>query len=417
MFSSDFKKVLPYALVVFLGFVGFSMPLPILPKMFLDPEIGILPNTYSVQVKTFLLGLIMSAYPAGQLIGSPLLGKCSDYWGRKKVILWSLMGCMVGYIMTALAARTSSVTAMFCGLFFTGLCEGNIAIAQSVVADLAGPKGKKKKTIYFGWINLFVCFAFIIGPILGGKFSDSAVISWFTFSTPFWIAALMTLIGMGIVIRFSQETKISSQGVQVESYWESFKKGLSQSILRKMYLVNFFLALGYFAYFRYLPVYLQCKFSFSSALIGYSIAYGAVAYALSAFFLLKPLSHLVTPQKAVGFFAAFLAIAMLVVLIPNASWSILITTVATNVCLAVVMTYGSVIVSNVAAPSFQGQALGILTSVQVLAETLTGIGGGVLAGYFISLPILIGSIMLLIASLFLFAFRKEKEDDIPESLN
>jgi len=106
-----------------------------------------------------------------------------------------------------------------------------------------------------------------------------------------------------------------------------------------------------------------------------------------------------------------------IVLIPNASWSILLTTIPSNVCLAVVMTFGSVLVSNVASPSFQGQALGILTSVQVMAETLTGVGGGVLAGYFISLPIIVGSVMLIIASVFLFAFRKEKVDDIPDSVN
>ncbi len=410
MISSDFKKVFPYALVVFFGFVGFSMPLPILPKMFLDPQYGILPFNYSEQVKTFLLGLIMSAYPFGQLIGAPILGKCSDRWGRKKILLISLAGCMIGYICTAIAVSTTNVLSIFFGLFFTGLCEGNIAIAQSVVADLAGPEDAGKKTIYFGWINLFVCFAFIVGPILGGQLSDSSVISWFTFSTPFWIAATMTLIGIGTIFYFSEETRELLPEEEVLSYWKSFKKGMKQKVLCKMYLVNFFLALGYFAYFRFFPVYLQSKFAFSSSLIGYSIAYGSIAFALSAFLFLKPISKRMSPQKAVGFFSVFLAISILVILLPISSWSILITTIPSNICLAVVMTYASVIVSNAASPSFQGQALGALTSVQVLAESLTGIGGGVLAGYYISLPILVGAFMLLIASLFLFAFRNEKAD-------
>ena len=59
MHSSDFKKVLPYALVVFLGYVGFSMPLPILPEMFLDSQNGILQGLDSEKLKTFLLGVIM----------------------------------------------------------------------------------------------------------------------------------------------------------------------------------------------------------------------------------------------------------------------------------------------------------------------------------------------------------------------
>lgn len=74
------------------------------------------------------------------------------------------------------------------------------------------------------------------------------------------------------------------------------------------------------------------------------------------------------------------------------------------------MTYSSMLVSDVCSDSFQGQALGMLTSVQVFAEAVTGIGGGVLAGYSSSLPILIGGAMLLVASAFLFAFREKKVD-------
>ena len=121
LFSSDFKKVLPYALVVFLGYVGFSMPLPLLPEMFLNPEIGILQGIDSKQLKTFLLGLVMSSYPAGQLIGAPILGRFSDRWGRKKVILLSLMGCLLGYLITAVAVEIQKIFGIFLGLFFDGL--------------------------------------------------------------------------------------------------------------------------------------------------------------------------------------------------------------------------------------------------------------------------------------------------------
>ena len=119
-----------------------------------------------------------------------------------------------------------------------------------------------------------------------------------------------------------------------------------------------------------------------------------------------------TPHKAVGLFSFFLALSFYLVLFPLPAWTIVLTTIPANLCLAVVMTYSSVLVSNAASRSFQGQALGMLTSVQVMAEALTGVGGGVLAGYFCSLPIVIGSFMLIAASLFLFAFRKQKADNV-----
>lgn len=72
------------------------------------------------------------------------------------------------------------------------------------------------------------------------------------------------------------------------------------------------------------------------------------------------------------------------------------------------------LVSEAAPPSFQGQALGILTSVQVSAETLTGLGGGILASYDSFLPMWVGSAMFVIAALFLFAFKGKNKDSFAQ---
>ena len=265
------------------------MPLPIFPEMFLGKGSSVLPISYSQELKTFLLGLIMSAYPAGQLIGSPILGKCSDRWGRKKVIILSLIGCLLGYVGTAFAVQSSCITAMFMGLFFCGLCEGNVAIAQSVIADLASDD-VEKKTVYFGWINLFICLAFIVGPILGGVLSDRSISSWFNFATPFWVGAILTSVAVVIIFYFSEETRKEQLLEKKLGYWKNLTKGIHQKTLAKFYLVNFFLALGYFAYFRFFPVYLKEVFSFSSSQLGYIIAYGSIAFAIAAFLFLKPIA-------------------------------------------------------------------------------------------------------------------------------
>jgi len=414
-----FKKVLPYAIVVFFGYVGFSMPLPLLPEMFLSSSKQSFLFTSSIETffsPTIWLGIMMAAYPMGQLLGSPVLGKCSDLLGRKKVILLSLVGAMIGYVISAIAASSFHLLGLFGGLFISGLCEGNVSIAQSVVADLAAPGEKGKKASYFGWINLFVCFAFIIGPLIGGSLSQS-----FSFSTPFWLAACMTLLGLFVIMKFSEETKRNVEfGVGKESsgtntlsfgYWKSFKEGLKQPSLCKMYGINFFLALGYFSFFRFFPVYLQEAFSFHSGLLGYAIAYGSVVFALCSFLFLKRIGRVMRASTAVGVFSLGLALSFLLVLWVQAPFGFLITTLPVNFCLAIVMTYATVLVSDASSLSFQGQALGVLTSVQVLAEVLTGIGGGFLASKLSSLPILIGSGMLLIPALFLLASHRKKGDD------
>lgn len=405
----SFYRILPYAIVVFFGYVGFSLSLPILPEMFLDPEISILPPDKSMEWKLLILGVVMSAYPLGQLIGAPLLGKFSDLWGRKKILLISLLASTVGYVFTALSTEQLSVTGIFLGLFFCGLCEGNIAIAQSVAADITDPHEKEHKISHFGWINLFVCLAFVIGPIMGGQLSDSTLVSWFTFATPFWLAAMMTLVGVVIILLFSKETRKEKQTVS-HSYWKIFKVGFSQKALRKMYIVNFFVALGYFSYFRFFPVYVETQFGFSAAMLGYIIAYGSVSFAFFAALFLKPLSRFCSSYKATLCFSICLALTFFLALWPNSPGSLWWTIPPINFCLAVVMTNASVIVSNTAAEDFQGQALGVLTSVQVLAEFLIGIIGGWMASYLNTLPMVLGACMLFVAGGLLFVLRKEERD-------
>lgn len=404
MIPASFRKVLPYALVVFFGYVGFSLPLPILPEMFLDEQVGILAGSYSREIKTILLGIVMAAYPFGQLFGAPLLGRCSDRWGRKTVILWSLVGSMVGYVITALAAEGKGVVGIFFGLFFCGLCEGNVAIAQSVVADLAASSKEKDHTVtHFAWINLFTCFAFILGPLAGGLLSDSSYISWFTFSTPFWMAGLMTLVGIIIILKYSQETRKTLQKEESESYWGAWKQGISYRRLRVLYGVNFFLALGYFSYFRFFPVYIEKTFSFSSSKLGYVIAYGSCTFALFSMIVLKPLRKKMAARAAVSLFSCVMALSFILVLIPSYPASVWWTTLPISLSLSVVMTYAAILVSEVAPQGFQGQAFGMLTSVQVMAEVLTGLLGGVLAGWDVHFPMIGGACMLLVGAIILWS--------------
>ncbi|MCX7353134.1 MAG: MFS transporter, partial [Proteobacteria bacterium] len=186
------RILIPYAIVILFAYVGFSLPLPIFPEMFLDPQRSIIPGA-SLHRSMILLGAVMASFPLGQFFGSPFLGRLSDRYGRKKVILWSLAGTTLGYLATSLAVHFHSIWGMFFGLAFCGFCEGNVTIAQSVIADLTKKENDStEKAVHFGWINIFISIGFIIGPLMGGLLADPTIVSWFTFATPFWIAACMT---------------------------------------------------------------------------------------------------------------------------------------------------------------------------------------------------------------------------------
>src|SRR5262249_44833139 len=161
------------------------------------PIHSILPGS-SLQMRMILLGIVMASFPLGQFLGSPVLGRLSDRYGRKKIVLFSLMGTAIGYLVTAGSVHFYSLAGMFLGLAICGFCEGNVTIAQSVIADLTHKKENHlEKAVCFGWINIFISLGFMIGPLMGGQLADASLVSWFTFSTPFWMAACLTVVGMG----------------------------------------------------------------------------------------------------------------------------------------------------------------------------------------------------------------------------
>jgi MFS transporter, DHA1 family, tetracycline resistance protein len=405
------KVLFPYAVVILLAYIAFSLPLPIFPGMFLDPEKSIIPDA-TLEKRMILLGLIMASFPIGQFFGSPILGKLSDIFGRKKIILFSLAGTTLGYLLTALSVYFYSILGMFLGLALCGFCEGNVTIAQSVVADLtAKEEYQTEKAVHFGWINIFIAVGFIIGPLMGGQLANPNVVSWFNFSTPFWFAGGMTILGMGIIYVYSKET-LKKKPKEQWRFFSAMWSGLKRPKLKRFFLANFFLAFSYYSFFRFFPVFLEQRFGFTPALLSLIMVYDSLAIAAAVIWLIPFLSKRFRPIEALSLFAVLLAASMMVCLIPKSPYALIITLIPVGLCLAVVITNGALLISNTASEQFQGHAMGTLTSVQVLAEMITGLAGGPLAAYTMTLPLYIGSSMAIVCSLILFySIRKEKRRD------
>ncbi len=401
MRSKNRRILLPYSIVILFAYIGFSLPLPILPEMFLDPDKSIFPPEYDLKIKMLFLGLIMASFPFGQFFGSPFLGHLSDLYGRKRVILCSLAGTTVGYLITAASVSAHSVAGMFFGLAFCGFCEGNVTIAQSVIADLTREEGlQEEKAIHFGWINIFISLGFVAGPLMGGQLADSSVVSWFTFATPFWMAACMTVIGIVVIYKYSKET-LKSEGSKEWQFFKSVWVGFKKKGLKIYLIANFFLAIGYFSFFRFLPVFLERTFNFSPAQLGYIMVYDALMIGIGVVLLIPPLARRYKPVKSLAIFSFLLAISFIVCILPTNPYALIVTIPPIGLFLAVTITNGSLVISNEASKEFQGQAMGTLTSVQVLAEFLTGIFGGVLAAKTMTLPLYVGSLMSVVCGVVL----------------
>ncbi len=398
MRSQMIKTIAPYGFVVFLACFGFALPLPLIPKMFLNQEHSLLDVATSIEKRAFILGLFLSAYPLGQLIGSPFLGKLSDRFGRKAILKVTLLITVFGYLIASFAIWKTYLVMILLGLFICGICEGNIAIAQSVIADLSSDH---KRSYQFGLIHFFGCLGFVIGPLFGGYLADLEIFHEFAFAVPFIGAAFLSFLGWVNITLFAQETKNEKSNADF-SLWSTY----TNPSLAKLYFSNFLIYLGVFFFFRFFPVFVERVFNFSPKLIGFVLFYDAVAIALGLLLLNKPLSKRFKPEFNLLVFSILAAVLSLLLIYPSYANAMWWTIPPMGLAVGIVMTYTSVTVSSYSPAALQGQALGCLVSIQVAAEILSGVIGGAVLWRNPALPLIIGSASLFLGATSLWLFRK-----------
>jgi DHA1 family tetracycline resistance protein-like MFS transporter len=138
-------------LTVFIDLLGFGIVIPLLP---------LYAEKYHPSPLAF--GLLMSSYSAMQFLFAPVLGRLSDRFGRRPVILFSLAGTVVGYLLFAFA---HSLTLLFASRLLDGATGGNIGTAQAIIADSTTHEERARG---MGLVGMAFALGFIFGPALGG---------------------------------------------------------------------------------------------------------------------------------------------------------------------------------------------------------------------------------------------------------
>ncbi|RPI29160.1 MAG: MFS transporter, partial [Chloroflexota bacterium] len=107
-----------------------------------------------------IIGLLGAAYPAMQFIGAPILGRLSDRYGRKPVLLLSQAGTLVGFLLLGFS---NALWLLFLSRLIDGISGGNISTAQAAIADSTT---EKTRTQGLGLIGAAFGLGFIIGPVI-----------------------------------------------------------------------------------------------------------------------------------------------------------------------------------------------------------------------------------------------------------
>ena len=156
--------------------IGFGIIIPVLPKLIQNLIHGTLSEA------AIYGGWLLFAYAVMQFLCSPILGNLSDKYGRRPILLFSLFGFGIDYLLLAFAP---SIFWLFIGRIVAGITGASITTASAYIADISTPENRAKN---FGMIGAAFGLGFIIGPFLGGTLAHYGV------RVPFFAAAGLSLI-------------------------------------------------------------------------------------------------------------------------------------------------------------------------------------------------------------------------------
>ena len=261
------RPLLVIFLTIFVNLVGFGIIVPLLP--FYAERFGASP---------FVIGLLFGIFSLCQLVAAPALGDLSDRYGRRPVLIFSLLGTVLSFVMLALA---QSIAMLFLARIVDGLSGGNISTARAYVADVTEPKDRARA---YGMIGAAFGLGFIFGPALSG------VLSRYSYTAPIWAAAGITLVATEMAVFWLPETvhrASAGTGMPLKNLAAMMKR----PGLRRMLVIDFVYWFAFAIFQTTFALFVARRFGFDAPQTGYVFAGFGVLGAIVQGALIRPIVH------------------------------------------------------------------------------------------------------------------------------
>jgi DHA1 family tetracycline resistance protein-like MFS transporter len=241
---------------VFIDLVGFGIVIPVLPFYAEGTRFNATPRT---------VGFLFASYSIMQLIFSPILGRLSDKHGRRPVLLISIIGTGIGFLILGFA---TTLWMLFVGRILDGITGGNISTAQAYIADITT---KEERAKGMGLLGAAFGLGFIFGPAIGGILSQWGV------AVPFLFAAGLCFANATLLYFTLPETVTADHPARTSA---AGGRGLSQLIqsLRQprlgfVLIVYFMFIVAFSIMTTTFSLYTMFRFGYDAKHNGYLFAY------------------------------------------------------------------------------------------------------------------------------------------------
>mgnify|MGYP002641519374 CR=1 FL=1 len=358
----DIMKNKPLAsifLIVFIDLLGFGLILPLLPYY-----------AESFGASDTLVGILVASYAAAQLVGAPLLGRLSDRFGRRPILLVSLLGTLLSFLLLGFA---KTLWVLFAARIFDGITGGNISVAQAYIADVTDEKSRAKG---MGMIGAAFGLGFIFGPATGGflsqwgyavpAFAAAGLVTFNLLMVYFWLPESLT------PEKRAELAKTEKPKLTLGALFAALKRPFSGSLL----ITRFFFGLAFAIFQTIFSLYALRRFNLAAQQTGYILTYVGVLSVIVQGGLVGKLSERFREDWLITASVGVMALSLL-------GWAFVPSVTMLLVVLAPIALAGGIlntVVSSALTKTVQPQEIGGILGLSASIESLTRVIAPTLGG-------------------------------------
>lgn len=395
------RLVYPILAVFFLDCFAFSISFPLFAALFAHPALGIFAPQLPAFQKHLYFALLLSIFPLAQFICAPFIGDFADRFGRKKVLLISLVGSAIGSFFSFTTLVFTNYWLLLFSRLFTGLFSANISIAITVLTDVATHSSHRSKLLGMGaFIN---GAGWISGIFLGATLTKDRFIELYSPAFAFLFVAFLFLIGSLYIHFFFFEKQ---KGVKKREKYNLFLalremfSALKDKQRQQLYWCHLFWVFGWNITFQWYAIYAFEVFGVEVSKASYIQFLNGFAGMLGSYFINQLLlKRLETKPIAL---VAVAAAGLCVLTMALAQTFFLFAAFSIIACIPAAIAGPNILnlLSLTASHHNRGKVMGFAQSIDCLANVVAALLGGLVGAVLISYLYFFAFTLILI-SLFL----------------
>ncbi len=370
------RNLLIISIIALVNMLGYGIIIPILYSYSKKFGLSDLQN-----------GLLFATYSIFQFISTPIIGRMSDKYGRRPLLLLSIIGTAVSFFTLAFAP---SAAFLFIARSLDGLTAGNIPVAFAVISDSTKPEHRAKA---FGIVGAAFSFGFIFGPAI------AALTIGFGQGIPFIIAGIISAIAVVLTILYLPETNQhlgevkKGKLIDIRLLWHTlFDPAIGVTLLISML---YFLAFSCAIIYGFQPFTIKILKITTSQNAELFTVFGIIGL-IAQTFLVERFSKSLGMKKSFITAMFFNALSLTVMFLSRSLIVFVGALIILGLFNSIIQTLITTIISREVDARSQGTILGLNTSYQSIGLIIGPILGGIVATYAIPLPFIVGGTLMLI---------------------